>query len=77
MSQLRAISLSSREDDRMTTPVLNRRRVVSALAFYFLIPNVTPGAQGTRTDYARAEQLLAWNARALVLHDGVQPQWIG
>lgn len=35
-----------------------------------------PLAQATRTDYARAEQLLGWNAQELVLHDAVRPQWI-
>ncbi|MEP7346375.1 MAG: DPP IV N-terminal domain-containing protein, partial [Gemmatimonadaceae bacterium] len=59
----------------MITPMLECRRVAPALALY-LILNVTAGAQGTRTDYARAEQLLSWNARELLLHDAVQPRWL-
>ncbi len=33
-------------------------------------------AQGTHTDYARAEQLLSWNASELVVNDGVRPNWM-
>ncbi len=33
-------------------------------------------AQGTRTDYARAEQLLSWNASELVIDDGMRPRWM-
>lgn len=33
-------------------------------------------AQGTRTDYARAEQLLGWNAQELVLHDAPRARWL-
>ncbi len=33
-------------------------------------------AQGTRTDYARAEQLLGWNAQELVLHDAPRVRWL-
>jgi dipeptidyl-peptidase 4 len=33
-------------------------------------------AQGTRTDYARAEQLLGWNAQELVLHDAPRIRWL-
>lgn len=33
-------------------------------------------AQGTRTDYARAEQLLSWNAGELVIDDAVRPRWM-
>jgi dipeptidyl-peptidase 4 len=33
-------------------------------------------AQGTRTDYARAEQLLGWNAQELVLHDAIRARGI-
>jgi len=58
----------------MITPVPGFRRGSAILAFY-VIAGVTAEAQGTRTDYARAEQLLGWNARELVIHDGVQPRW--
>ena len=33
-------------------------------------------AQGTRTDYARAEQLLSWNASELVIDDAIRPRWM-
>ena len=33
-------------------------------------------AQPTRTDYARAEQLLSWNAQELLVNDAVQPRWM-
>lgn len=33
-------------------------------------------AQGTRTDYGRAEQLLGWNAQELVLHDAPRIRWL-
>lgn len=33
-------------------------------------------AQGTRADYARAEQLLPWNATELVTNDAVRPRWM-
>ncbi|MCC6316686.1 MAG: DPP IV N-terminal domain-containing protein [Gemmatimonadaceae bacterium] len=33
-------------------------------------------AQGTRTDYARAEQLLNWNASELVIDDAVRPRFM-
>jgi hypothetical protein len=36
----------------------------------------TARAQGTRTDYARAEQLIGWNARELVINDAVDPRWL-
>ncbi|MFN8574048.1 MAG: DPP IV N-terminal domain-containing protein [Gemmatimonadaceae bacterium] len=50
--------------------------MMSALAIY-LIAGSTTGAQGTRSDYVRAEQLLGWNAQELLLHDGVRPRWVG
>lgn len=34
------------------------------------------GAQGTRGDYARAEQLASWNVGDLVLNDAVRPRWM-
>jgi dipeptidyl aminopeptidase/acylaminoacyl peptidase len=40
-----------------------------------LLPSVAL-AQGTRTDYARAEQLLGWNAQELVLHDAPRIRWL-
>ena len=40
-----------------------------------LLPCVVQ-AQGTRTDYARAEQLLGWNAQELVLHDAPRARWL-
>jgi hypothetical protein len=33
-------------------------------------------AQGTREDYARAEQFLPWNARRVVFEAGVTPHWL-
>ncbi|HJU74066.1 MAG TPA: DPP IV N-terminal domain-containing protein [Gemmatimonadaceae bacterium] len=40
-----------------------------------LLP-VAAMAQGTRTDYARAEQLLGWNATELVLNDAPRVRWL-
>jgi dipeptidyl aminopeptidase/acylaminoacyl peptidase len=34
-------------------------------------------AQGTRSDYARAEQFLSWNSQELSINESVQPKWIG
>ena len=34
------------------------------------------GAQATRNDYARAEQLLPWHAQELLINDAVRPRWI-
>lgn len=34
------------------------------------------GAQATRSDYARAEQLLPWNAQELLINDAVRPRWM-
>lgn len=36
----------------------------------------TLSAQPTRTDYARAEQLLSWNAQELVIDDAIRPRWM-
>ncbi|MDE3216607.1 MAG: DPP IV N-terminal domain-containing protein, partial [Gemmatimonadota bacterium] len=47
--------------------------VIGALA---LVAPAHAGAQGTRGDYARAEQFLGPNAQELVLDDAVQPNWI-
>jgi hypothetical protein len=33
-------------------------------------------AQPSRTDYARAEQLLSWNAQELLVNDAVQARWM-
>lgn len=33
-------------------------------------------AQGTRSDYVRAEQLMPWNATELVTNDAVRPRWM-
>lgn len=52
------------------------RRMMLGLALY-LIAGSTADAQGTRSDYVRAEQLLGWNAQELMLHDGVRPRWVG
>ena len=41
-----------------------------------LLLAVPLAAQGTRSDYARAEQLLGANAQELVLHDAVRPRWL-
>jgi dipeptidyl-peptidase 4 len=41
-----------------------------------LVPAFLVSAQGTRTDYARAEQLLGWNAGELVTDDAVRPRWM-
>lgn len=41
-----------------------------------LVPAFLVSAQGTRTDYARAEQLLSWNASELVTDDAVRPRWM-
>ena len=45
------------------------------LVTLLLLPHLL-GAQGTRSDYARAEQLLTANAQELVLHDAVRPRWL-
>ncbi|MBK6489913.1 MAG: hypothetical protein IPF98_24340 [Gemmatimonadetes bacterium] len=34
------------------------------------------GAQATRNDYARAEQLLPWHAQELLVNDAVRPRWM-
>jgi len=41
-----------------------------------LLPAALLSAQGTHTDYARAEQLLGWNSSALVIDDAVRPRWM-
>jgi hypothetical protein len=46
--------------------------LISALS---LAPSLAT-AQGTRTDYARAEQLLNWNASELVIDDAVRPRFM-
>ena len=33
-------------------------------------------AQPTRTDYARAEQLLPWNVQDLIVDDAIRPRWM-
>jgi dipeptidyl-peptidase 4 len=49
------------------------RRSLSCLALI-----ATPlFAQGTRSDYARAEQFLSWNAQELSFNESIQPRWIG
>jgi len=40
------------------------------------VPAGSLHAQATRTDYARAEQLLPWNAQELVINDAVRPRWM-
>lgn len=50
-------------------------RIRATLATTWLIAAALP-AQGTRTDYARAEQLLSWNASELVIDDAVRPRWM-
>jgi dipeptidyl-peptidase-4 len=56
----------------LTLPLL----VALTLSVLSIVPADSMAAQGTRTDYARAEQLLGWNAQELVLHDGIRPRWI-
>lgn len=51
---------------------LNRSFIAGAI----LVPALALGAQGTRTDYARAEQLLSWNASELITDDAVRPRWM-
>ncbi|MFN8668987.1 MAG: DPP IV N-terminal domain-containing protein [Gemmatimonadaceae bacterium] len=44
-----------------------------------MIPSLAPRmvqAQPTRTDYARAEQLLPWNVQELILDDAIRPRWM-
>lgn len=53
-------------------------RFVTPMFSAILLLSARPGlaAQGTRTDYARAEQLLPWNANELVIDDAVRPRWM-
>ncbi|MGQ0648334.1 MAG: DPP IV N-terminal domain-containing protein, partial [Gemmatimonadaceae bacterium] len=51
-------------------------RRLSAILVTTPLLTVTLTAQGTRTDYARAEQLLNWNASELVIDDAVRPRWM-
>jgi dipeptidyl aminopeptidase/acylaminoacyl peptidase len=44
-------------------------------ALCLALPLSTAIAQGTRTDYARAEQLLGWNAQELIVNDAVRARW--
>src|SRR5262245_15115443 len=37
----------------------------------------TASAQGTRSDYARAEQFLSWNSQELSINESIQPHWLG
>jgi dipeptidyl aminopeptidase/acylaminoacyl peptidase len=48
---------------------------VTALAVALLVPSPVL-AQGTRTDYERAERFLGQNARLLVTGDAVRPVWL-
>lgn len=59
----------------MMTPHLRIRWLAATLALFFVLAS-DAFSQGSRTDYARAEQLLSWNAQELVLHDGVRPRWL-
>ena len=38
-------------------------------------PSASP-AQVSATDYARAEALIGWNARELVIDEAVNPKWM-
>lgn len=61
-------------------PSFRACRVALAVAGACLAVCVRPAAgaaQGTRGDYARAEQLLGPNAQELVTDDAVQPHWMG
>ncbi len=51
------------------------RTVLGALAVCAAVA-VPATAQVTRNDYARAEQLLPWNAQELVINDAVRPRWM-
>lgn len=53
--------------------IARRSAVLSSLCVLAL---GTAGAQGTRTDYARAEQLLNWNTNELVVNGPVRPNWL-
>ena len=49
---------------------------LAAASLLLRVPGLVAAPQGTRTDYARAEQLLGWNAQELVLNDGVRARWM-
>ncbi|MEO6445383.1 MAG: DPP IV N-terminal domain-containing protein [Gemmatimonadaceae bacterium] len=48
---------------------------VTALAALLVTGSLLP-AQGTRSDYVRAEQLISGNAAELVTNDAVRPRWM-
>ncbi|MDX2030071.1 MAG: DPP IV N-terminal domain-containing protein [Blastocatellia bacterium] len=48
-----------------------------SLWFAALLPMLAVFAQGTREDYARAEQFLPWNISKLVFNLQLEPHWIG
>src|ERR1035437_10595131 len=51
------------------------RRILAAAAGFLTV--ATPlAAQVGASDYARAEALLGWNARDLVVDEAVAPHWI-
>jgi dipeptidyl-peptidase 4 len=58
-------------------PSLSLSHRLVAGAVLSLVALAGASAQGTRSDYARAEQFLSWNAQELSLNEGVQPRWIG
>ena len=52
------------------------RVTAAALVALVCAGSVGAGAQLSSTDYARAEQLLPWNAAELLINDAVRPHWM-
>lgn len=67
----------------MTTPLIRGARsgvralcaVAAVVTAVTLLPTAAE-AQATRGDYARAEQLLPWNAQELLIDDAVRARWM-
>jgi dipeptidyl aminopeptidase/acylaminoacyl peptidase len=51
------------------------RRVCCVALSLPLLAAGRAAAQGTRSDYARAEQLLGWNAQELIVNDAIRARW--
>jgi dipeptidyl-peptidase 4 len=58
------------------SPATRPPRQLGIAVVFTSIALCSAAAQGTRSDYARAEQFLSWNAQELSLNEGVQPRWI-
>jgi hypothetical protein len=61
---------------RRPAPLAVAVLVSAVLAAVALVAPRPANAQPSRTDYARAEQLLSWNAQELLVNDAVQARWM-